>query len=450
MAPPQQVATTLTLSGTGGSALPASIPLGSVLNVEALLNELIDEDGVLVEGPPIHGAPVEFTVGGTTRVAVTDGGGYASAELPLNVTPPGDAVVIASFRGNELLLASSAQQALEIEKAQPVLTLTQGPQTVGVDDVASGVSVLLEDGSGAPMPNKWVYFTLYGGPDGLITRPAQTNNVGIAELGNLQLPQQSYPLEVRYLGEVPIPGQIEPLVIESQQYLPAETGTTLNLTGGVNCPTADVSRTVDLSGFCYLVHKVKGKVQITDGTLIVGGASEIIDLEGDVVDTTTGGIIDNKIDQYGAGSVIIHADAQVKGKIVENGPGGIRVLGYASNKLVEKGPGDVQIAVSGVVDGKIDEFDEGSIIVRGRVGGGLSESGDGRIAIAEGGSANGETVESGPGSLTVSGTLDGNATETEAGDLVITATGIINGDAIETGDGNLFNDGTVTGSAVQD
>ena len=438
--PAQKLATTLALSGTSGSWLPDSVPLGAALGVEAMLT---DEQGNLVDG-----APVEFTVGGTTRVAVTENG-YANVDLPLNVTPPGEVVVIASFRGDEQLLASSAQQALEIEKAQPVLTLTLGPQIVGVDNVASGVTALLEDESGAPMPNKWVYFTLYGGPDGMITKPAQTNNVGVADLGDLQLPEQSYPLEVRYLGEVPIPGQFELLVIDSPLYYPAETSSTLSLIGGENCPTADVTSKVELVRFCYLVHKVKGKVQITDGTLIVGGASEIIDMEGEATETT-GGTIDNKIDQYGAGSVIIHPLAQVKGKIVENGPGGIRVLGYTSNKLAEHGPGDVEVAASGIVDGKIDEFDGGSIFVLGSVGDGLKESGEGGISIADSASATGETVESGPGSVDVSGDLYGNATEQDAGDLVITATGTIDGDAIESGDGSLFNDGTVTGSVLQD
>jgi hypothetical protein len=389
--------TEMSLSG------PDTGAYGSTITVDATLSS---DDSAVEEG-----TPVLFTIGGTGRVGTTDSDGDVLVSLPLTSTP-GDYTLTVSFAGNDDYAPSSADKGFTITKTGTSLTLLQEDQVVGVDGVDTGVFAELKDAQGTPLLQRTVYFTIDGGPDGTLTVPVITDIIGRARLGEVALPQGNYVLTARFLGTIPTGDGVLELDDPVYESSIASADPPFDLIGNPDCPTEESGATggkngkgkgkgnaeskLDIVGFCYLMHDVRGKIEINEGTLIVG----------------SGVTVDKKIDQRGAGSVLIHQFAYVGNKIDEQGPGDIIVDGSAGKKLKEQGPGGIHVGETGTVGMKINELDDGSIVIKGSV--------------------------------------DGSATEEGRGDLVITPTGSVDGDAIESGEGQLSNDGWVSGFVAQD
>jgi hypothetical protein len=234
----------------------------------------------------------------------------------------------------------------------------------------------------------------------ITTFPVITNNIGLASLPRLQFPNGEYHLTVRFLGSIPTPAGIQ--VLDDPVYEPSEVTGTLNLSGGNNCPTevfrdkGNANPTLTVTGFCYLNFDVRGKVDIRDGTLIVGEGVKVT----------------KKVDQTGEGGVIVLEGGSIGDKVLEEGPGDVIVLGTVADPVTESGSGDVIVGETGSIGGNVDESDEGSAVIKGSTA--------------------------------------GNVKESEAGDLTITSTGFVDGNATELGAGILVNEGVVTGNALQD
>jgi len=371
--------TTLAFDGA-----PSSVVSGDTVAVSATLRR--------GSGSPVDGETVQFTLGSATRTATTDASGEASVLLPVKL-PAGSYLLVASFAGKPVagLAASSAEQSFEVMKTSATLTMAPGTQTVGVDGIRTGVTATLAAGSDStPLQQRTVYFTVTGGPVGTNrTVAAITDFKGVAQLGELALPPGSYSITARFLGVIPnvLNAIVDPV------YAPAISPTlALNLIGSPSCPRILTKGKIAPTGFCYLTAAVDGKIDIVDGTLIVGAVR-----------------VDQKIDQYGAGGVVVLQGATVRGNITEQGSGDIVVDGTAGGNLDESGAGDVIVGATGVVNGNLKEANDGSVLIHGRVKGNVSESGAGDVVVETTGIVQANATEGGPGILVKRGTVTGQA-----------------------------------------
>jgi hypothetical protein len=364
---------------------------------------------------PVVDVGVVVTIGSSGRAARTDINGDVTLDIPLSVTP-GEYGVVASFAGNDEFGPSSAQQAITVTRTGTELTLSVGAELVGVEGIEPGVSATLKDEAGNPLLQRTVYFTLLGGPDGVVTIPVITNNIGEAILGLVQLPVGNYDLTARFLGSIPTASGL--LELDDPTYEASQDSTLLQLDGNPDClpdpwPPAggddddddddweededdDDGPKLRIEGFCYLADDFDHRIIIRDGTLIVGNDVRL----------------KKKVEQLGEGSVIVQPTARLKHKITESGPGDVIVYGTVDKKIEEKDAGGIQLNAGGFIGGNTDE--------------------------------------SGPGSVNIGGLVDGNVTEEDEGDLVITPTGEVDGHAREYGEGSLFNDGWVKKKATED
>jgi hypothetical protein len=385
------------IGGTGGefdTEMTVSGPVTGIYGDSVSLNATLSSGQI-----PIQGASVIFTIGGSGRAGITNGDGDVTVELPITATPGGYAV-IASFAGDADYAPSSASQDIAVDKAATGLDLQLGQQSIGTDGIDPGVSADLTDQFGTPLLQRTVYFTLVNAAGDLWTFPVITDKTGRADLPRLLLPAGDYELTVRFLGDIPTPAGVQ--VLDDPVYEASAANATLTLEIGNNCPT-DVFEdpgsndpTLEITGFCYLAFDVRGKANISEGTLIVG----------------EGVRIDKKVDQFGEGGVIVLEGGSIGDKVFESGPGDIIVYGTVENQVIEAGAGDVILDVNGFINGNVDESGEGSMIIRGAAA--------------------------------------GNVRETDSGDLTIASTGQVNGNATEKGEGSLSNEGSVSGGVSQD
>lgn len=383
---PDGVPDNLSATTLGFLDAPSTAQSGDTVTVTAQLQNTVGAPAV------IEDAVIQFTIGTTTRSATTDASGMATAALPLKL-PAGEYALVAAFAGNAAsgLAASSASRSFLVQKAPSALVLASGVQSVAVDGISTGVSATLTTGDGAaPLAQRTVYFTVTGGPLTVNrTVAAITDFRGVAQLGELALPAGAYAVTARFLGV--IPGVLDEI---TDPVYSATTSSTLqmNLAGSASCPRAPLNRAVSVTGFCYLTAAVNGKIDIVDGTLIVHR-----------------GLVDQKIDQYGAGSVQILKDARVRGNVTERGSGDVVVHGEVGGNLVESGSGDVIVGTTGVILGQLTEAGDGSVRLAGRVTGNLTESEAGNVSIETTGSVLGNATENGPGVLINQGQVKGKA-----------------------------------------
>lgn len=384
---------------------PGSGEYGKNVTVSATLSS-----GLL----PVDDVGVVISIGSSGRAGRTDANGQLTLDIPVTSTP-GEYAVVATFAGNDEYGPSSAQLPFTVERTSTVLTLEFGDQSVGVEGLGSGVSAELTDSEGRPLLQRTVYFTLLGGPDGVVTIPVITDTTGRANLGLLKLPAGDYDVTARFLGSIPTAagGLLE---LEDPVYEQSLASDVLRLAGNPSCPDGSTSmptatgkgkgkgRSDDpddgpkaqIEGFCYLIDDFRDRIIIRDGTLIVG----------------PGVTLDKKVDQLGSGSVVVRPGAFLTHKITESGPGDVVILGSVNKKVLEQDAGTIKLEPGGYIGGNADE--------------------------------------SGPGSVGIGGEVDGNVTELDSGDLQISPTGQIYGNAEESGPGVLLNDGRVSGAVRQD
>ncbi len=410
-APPVPVATTLTLTP------PADSTFGDTITAAATLT---------AEGQPVAGAAIVFSLVGTARVGTTGADGVATVDLPVTAQP-GSYQLTASFAGDTERAPASAASTLNVGQTATSLTIELGPQTPGTESIGSGVTALLRDANGNPLLQRTVYFTVTRGSGGQIELvvPVTTDNTGRAPLGDLALPPGTYTVTAQFLGAITTP---EGTITRTDPvYEASSASTSLRLTGGGGCPTATVKGTLKITGDCFLAYSVTGKVNITNGTLVVGPG---VSISGEVRQTANGG-------------VEVRAGGSIRGDVSESGNGDVIVNGSVSGEIEESGAGGVTVGAGGTARDDIEESGDGDVVVNGTASGEIEESGPGGVTVGVGAKVNDDLEESGPGDVVIAGQVRGDVEESGPGDVRVQPTGTIDGGVDESGPGGVVNQGRV-------
>ena len=166
----------------------------------------------------------------------------------------------------------------------------------------------------------------------------------------------------------------------------------------ITCPSTinqDIDDSVTLTG--------QGTCTLTTGTQITNDVTVLNN-----VSFTVKGVVDGKIDEVGAGRVVVDG-------------------GTINNDIIESGAGTVEVKNAGLVRGKIDESGSGWVEVNnGRVENDILESDSGSISVING------------------SFVSGNVDESDGGSVVVDITSRVEGNVFEEGQGNCT--GVVTAS----
>ena len=158
--------------------------------------------GTLSVGAKLSGAPagssVTFSLGSFSIDVTTDSGGRAAAIVPLQ-DAVGDYTLTASYGGNATYLGSSAATPFSITRVPTTLTLsTVAPVTVGQLTATGVTATLTRSGTGTPLSQQTVSFTLTGPVNTSVT--TTTNPQGQAHLGTLVLGDGAYTVAAQFVG----------------------------------------------------------------------------------------------------------------------------------------------------------------------------------------------------------------------------------------------------------
>jgi hypothetical protein len=166
---------------------PTTGAYGASVNVSATLSG----------ATPLAGQTIRFSIGKSTRTAVTDGSGLATAQLPLTDNP-GAYTLSAAFDGDANDKSSSASVAFTITKLPTSLSLTQnGYVVVGLDTYM--VATLTSGGQPVSQKSVAFLFTPTGGGS-TFAQTRITDGAGHATLGPVStLPAGTYNVQA-YFG----------------------------------------------------------------------------------------------------------------------------------------------------------------------------------------------------------------------------------------------------------
>jgi len=172
----------------------------------------------------------------------------------------------------------------------------------------------------------------------------------------------------------------------------------------ITCPSTinqDIDDSVTLTG--------QGTCTLATGTQITNDVTVLNN-----VSFTVKGMVDGKIDEVGAGRVVVDG-------------------GTINNDIIESGAGTVEVKNAGLVRGKIDESGSGWVKVNnGRVKNDILESDSGSIAVING------------------SFVSGNVDESDGGSVVVDITSQVEGNAFEEGQGNCTDVVTASVEGVVD
>jgi CSLREA domain-containing protein len=174
-------ATTMTLA-----AAPASGVFGSQATFNA----------TLAGASPLSGQPVELTVAGATKVALTNASGQASASFTLNA-PAGTYPVSASYAGDSANSPSAASRNFTISKQNTSLTLS-GPSN-GTVGQPTGVIATLKDSNSNGLGQRSIFFVISNASNAQ-SKSVITDYLGRAPLGSLSLPPGNYTVAAYFEG----------------------------------------------------------------------------------------------------------------------------------------------------------------------------------------------------------------------------------------------------------
>ncbi len=213
--PPPPAATTLTL---------VSPPASGTYSQDSTFN-LHLAAGAL----PVADALVTLDIGGQQSLATTDGNGDASITLTIQLNP-GIYTVEAGFDGDSDYLSSLTTSAFTVSKDTVSITSTS-------DFVAT-----LKNSSNYPLVGKSVIFVIHDGANSFI-RSVNSNFLGRARLGSLQLPAGIYTVDIYFSGTIPVgPGNsltLNDLYFQSAHLLNAGTLTSTSPTVDITAKKAD-------------------------------------------------------------------------------------------------------------------------------------------------------------------------------------------------------------------
>lgn len=176
-----------------------------------------------VEGAPVAGVQLRFTLGDQGVTGITDADGVARVTFAVR-SVPADYELNALFPGNSTLAASFATSPFSVLKQATTLTIEASSSWVraGVDP---GIAAMLLESTGAPILERTVVFVLEG--------PVAATAVGItdfngrAALGPVALPDGTYSVSAYFGGSLELPPSGERVTLADDRYLPAVTSGTI-------------------------------------------------------------------------------------------------------------------------------------------------------------------------------------------------------------------------------
>ena len=265
-----------------GSATPPSAtsieldssPSSSVFNSTATVTAMLSGAGSTA------GKSVVFTIGNSTRTALTNGSGVASAGVPVT-SSPGPAVLTASFAGDTTSLSSATSRSFTITKIGTSITMTPaaGPVASGAN---TGILATLTDTNvpQVPLDQRTVYFvvTRVGGPS--VTKTAITDYLGRASLGPVNLAPNLYTVTAYFLGSIPLLPSATTIDLADPIYIESAATTPLTLVNPVATVTSVVPGSVGRGAVSFPVSVVgtgfvPGSVVTISGTGVTASTSYV-------------------------------------------------------------------------------------------------------------------------------------------------------------------------------
>ena len=161
-----------------------SATFGATATVSATLTTLTSTGTTT----PAPGDQIVFSLAGSSVSATTDSSGTATAHVPIMETP-GSYTLTASYAGGTEDLPAAVSSNFTVTRAETTLQVSTPAPAQLIDYADSGVTATLTTSSGAPLPQKTVYFDLLDPQGGVVASVAQaTNGAGIAQAGALNIP----------------------------------------------------------------------------------------------------------------------------------------------------------------------------------------------------------------------------------------------------------------------
>ncbi len=197
------------------TGVPSSGIFGTLLPVGVTLSS---------NGTPLAGEHVTFELKAQRQSATTDATGHATIQLPLSDLP-GPHTLQATFAGSPAFKQVTAGQGFTITKQSTTLSIDPAALTVAPTP-ADSVVATLRDGTGRPLREKAVLFTV-SGAGGSYNLTAITDYQGRAALGALPLPSGDYTIHATFAGVVTVAGQT--LTLDDARYQAASADSTLTI-----------------------------------------------------------------------------------------------------------------------------------------------------------------------------------------------------------------------------
>ncbi len=191
---PPAAATRLVLAG----ATPTTGIYGDTVRVSATLTKATG-------GDPVAQRLVTFTLGGTSRAAVTNTSGVATTDLPLSVLPGAYQLTVGYDGDADTAPSGASPTSFTVSKQPTTLSLAVQGETATATLVGSAVGGAT---AGLPLREKTVYFA-FANPAGTVLggRTASTGRLGTAEVSLTERPAGASTVTA-YFGAsaAPVPG----------------------------------------------------------------------------------------------------------------------------------------------------------------------------------------------------------------------------------------------------
>ncbi len=153
-----------------------------------------------VDGAPIVGKTVDFTMASEHCSALTDTHGTAACAI-IPTEPAGPFTVAATFGGDGDFLASSTSRSFEVTKEETTTTYS-GPTVIAQGSPVTLSGRLLEDGT-VPIAGRTLTLTLGSGAGSqdCITAPTDASGAGSCTVASVSVDQGPEPVKAAFAGD---------------------------------------------------------------------------------------------------------------------------------------------------------------------------------------------------------------------------------------------------------
>ena len=153
-----------------------------------------------VDGAPIAGKTVDFTMASEHCSALTDAHGTAACAI-IPTEPAGPFTVAATFGGDGNFLASTTSRSFEVTKEETTTTYS-GPTVIAQGNPVTLSGRLLEDGI-VPIAGRTLTLTLGSGADSqdCMTAPTDASGAGSCTVASVSVDQGPEPVKAAFAGD---------------------------------------------------------------------------------------------------------------------------------------------------------------------------------------------------------------------------------------------------------